>query len=161
MIHIVKGFSVVNEAEVDIFLEFPCIFYDPMYVGNLISGISKLTFKILLFFILYWNIVDLWASLVAQLVKNLPARQEALVLFLSLKDHLEKRWATHSSIHGLPWHFQIVESACNVGDLCLISGLGRSPKEGMARHSSVFAWRIPMNREAWKATVHRVAKSWT
>ena len=92
MIQIVKGFSVVNEAEVDIFLEFPCIFYDPMYVGNLISGISKLTFKILLFFILYWNIVDLWASLVAQLVKNLPARQEALVLFLSLKDHLEKRW---------------------------------------------------------------------
>ena len=33
-----KGFSIVNEAEVDIFLEFPCFLYDPMDVGNLISG---------------------------------------------------------------------------------------------------------------------------
>ena len=34
----VKDFSVVNEAEVDVFLEFSCFFYDPMDVGNLISG---------------------------------------------------------------------------------------------------------------------------
>ena len=40
MIHTVKGFSVVNEAEVDVFLEFSCFFYDPMDVGNLISGSS-------------------------------------------------------------------------------------------------------------------------
>ena len=36
----VKGFSVVNEAEVDVFLEFLCFFYDPMGVRNLISGSS-------------------------------------------------------------------------------------------------------------------------
>ena len=35
-----KGFSVVNEAEVDVFLEFSCFFYDPTDVGNLISGSS-------------------------------------------------------------------------------------------------------------------------
>ena len=35
-----KGFSVVNEAEVDVFLEFPCFFYDPTDVRNLISGSS-------------------------------------------------------------------------------------------------------------------------
>ena len=35
-----KNFSVVNEAEVDVFLEFPCLFYDPMNIGNLISGSS-------------------------------------------------------------------------------------------------------------------------
>ena len=35
-----KAFSIVNEAEVDIFPEFPCFFYDPAYVGNLISGSS-------------------------------------------------------------------------------------------------------------------------
>ena len=40
MIHIVKGFSVVNEAEVDVFLEFSCFFYDAVDVGNLISGSS-------------------------------------------------------------------------------------------------------------------------
>ena len=37
VIHTVKGFSVVNEAEV-VFLEFPCFLYDPMNVFNLISG---------------------------------------------------------------------------------------------------------------------------
>ena len=37
VIHTVKGFSVVNEAEVDVFLEFSCFFYNPTDVGNLIS----------------------------------------------------------------------------------------------------------------------------
>ena len=36
----VKGFSILEEAEVDVFLEFPCFFYDPAYVGNLIFGSS-------------------------------------------------------------------------------------------------------------------------
>ena len=37
VIHTVKGFSVVNETEVDVFLELSCFFYDPTDVGNLIS----------------------------------------------------------------------------------------------------------------------------
>ena len=40
MIHIVKDFSITSEAEVDVFLEFSCLFYDRMDVGNLISGSS-------------------------------------------------------------------------------------------------------------------------
>ena len=40
MIHTVKGFSIVNEAGVDAFLEFLCFFYDPTDVGILISGSS-------------------------------------------------------------------------------------------------------------------------
>ena len=40
VIHTVKGFSAVNKAEVDVFLEFSFFFYDPMDVGNLISGSS-------------------------------------------------------------------------------------------------------------------------
>ena len=40
MIHTVKGFSIVNEAEVDVFLELSCFFDDPVDVGNLISGSS-------------------------------------------------------------------------------------------------------------------------
>ena len=43
VIHIVKGLSTVNEAEVDIFLEFPHFLYDPTKVGNLISGFSAFT----------------------------------------------------------------------------------------------------------------------
>ena len=40
VIHTVKGFSIVDEADVDISLEFPCFFYNPTNVGNLISGSS-------------------------------------------------------------------------------------------------------------------------
>ena len=37
MIHIVKDLSIVNETEVDVFLELSCFFYDPTDIGNLIS----------------------------------------------------------------------------------------------------------------------------
>ena len=40
MIHTVKGFGVINKAEVDVFLELSCFFNDQMDVGNLISGSS-------------------------------------------------------------------------------------------------------------------------
>ena len=40
MIHTVKGFGVVTEAEVDVFLELVCFFDDPVNIGNLISGSS-------------------------------------------------------------------------------------------------------------------------
>ena len=40
VIYTVKGFSLVNEAEVDIFLKFPCFVYNPLNVGNLISSSS-------------------------------------------------------------------------------------------------------------------------
>ena len=40
MIHTVKGFGIVNKAEIDVFLELPCFFNDPIDVGNLISGSS-------------------------------------------------------------------------------------------------------------------------
>ena len=40
VIHTVKGFSVVNKAKVNVFLELSCLFSDPSGVGNLISGSS-------------------------------------------------------------------------------------------------------------------------
>ena len=39
-IHTVKGFGIVNKAEIDVFLELSCFFDDPVGVGNLISGSS-------------------------------------------------------------------------------------------------------------------------
>ena len=53
------------------------------------------------------------------------------------------------------------ESSCNMEDLGSIPGLGRSPQEAMATHSSILVWRIPMDRGAWRAPVHGVAKSRT
>ena len=40
VIHTVKGFSIASKEEVDVFMEFPCFFYEPMDVDNLISGSS-------------------------------------------------------------------------------------------------------------------------
>ena len=40
VIHTVKGFGVVNKAEIDVLLELSCFFNDPVVVGNLISGSS-------------------------------------------------------------------------------------------------------------------------
>ena len=89
MIHTVKGFSIVNEAEVEVFLELSCFFYDPADVGNLISGSSAFS----------------GASLVAQSVKHLPAVWDTWVQFLGREDPLEKEMATHSSILAwkIPW----------------------------------------------------------
>ena len=85
VIHTVKGFSVVNEAEIDVFLEFPCFLHDPTNVGNLLSDSSN----------------DFWiegASLVVQMVKNLPAMQETWVQSLGQEDLLEMGMTTHFSI---------------------------------------------------------------
>ena len=68
------------------------------------------------------DLVALWASLVAQMVKDLPLMQETWVRSLGWEDPLEK---------------------------------------GMTTHSSRIAWRTPMDRGAWQATVRGVAKSWT
>ena len=55
------------------------------------------------------------------------------------------------------------EPTCNAGDPGLIPGLGWFPgaEKGKAAHGSMLARRIYMDRGAWPATVHEVAKSWT
>ena len=60
MIHTVKGLSIVNEAEVDVFLEFSYFFYDPMNVGNMISSSSALSKSSL----------NIWKFLVQDLIKG-------------------------------------------------------------------------------------------
>ena len=46
MIHTIKGFGIVNKAEVDVFLELSSFFGDPVEVGNLISGSSAFSYII-------------------------------------------------------------------------------------------------------------------
>ena len=53
------------------------------------------------------------------------------------------------------------ESACNVEDLGSIPGLGRSPGEQKSYPFQCSGLENSMNRGAWRATVHEVAKSWT
>ena len=53
------------------------------------------------------------------------------------------------------------ESACNAGDLNLITGLGRLPGEVHGHPLCIPAWRGLWTRGAWWATVHGVTKNWT
>ena len=52
-------------------------------------------------------------------------------------------------------------NAGDAGDASSTPGSGRPLKEEMATHPSILAWEIPMDSRAWRAIVHRVAKSWT
>ena len=53
---------------------------------------------------------------------------------------------------GFPGGSDGRESACHVGDLGSIPGLGTSPGGGYGNHSSILAWRISMDRGAWRGT---------
>ena len=74
VIHTVKGFRVVNEAEVDVFLEYPCFLYDPMNVGNLISASSSFSKPSL----------DIWKFLFCIILK--PSMQDFKHDFTSMED---------------------------------------------------------------------------
>ena len=85
VIHTIKGFHIVNEAELDAFLEFPCFLYDPANVGNMISGSSAFSkpslniWKFSVHVMLKPSLKDFehfsasMYSLVAQMVKSLSA----------------------------------------------------------------------------------------
>ena len=74
VIHTVKGFRIVSEAEVDVFLEFSCFFYDPTDVGNLISDSSVFSKSIL----------NIWKFVVHVLLK--PSLEDFENYFASMWD---------------------------------------------------------------------------
>ena len=53
-------------------------------------------------------------------------------------------------LRGFPGGSDSKKSACNVGDLGSIPGLGRALEEGMATHSSILAWKIPWTEDPGK-----------
>ena len=65
------------------------------------------------------------------------------------------------NISGFPGGSDGKASACNVGDLGSIPGLGRSPGEGNSNSLQYSCLEKSMDGGAWQATVHGVTKSWT
>ena len=55
---------------------------------------------------------------------------------------------------GLPWELDGEESTCNAGDMSSIPGLGQSLQRRKWQHTPVFLPENPMDRGAWRATVH-------
>ena len=69
--------------------------------------------------------------------------------------------STSKKLSGFPGGSDRKEPACNAGDLGLIPRLGRFPGGGHGNPLQYSCLENPMDRGAWWATVHRVAKSWT
>ena len=99
------------------------------------------------------------ASLMAQLVKNLPAMQKTLVRSLGWEDPLGKRQATIPVFLGFPCGSAGKESACNAGDLGSMSGLGRSPGEVNGYPLQYSFLENSMGREAWQACLQGCKES--
>ena len=97
-------------------------------------------------------------SLVAQLLKNLPAMKEALVWFLGWEDPLRRDRPPTLVFLGFPGGSDGKEFACKTGDLGSIPGLGTSPGGGHGNPLHYSCLENPMDRGAWQATVHGVTK---
>ena len=64
-------------------------------------------------------------------------------------------------MEGFPGGLEVKNPLANAGDSGLIPGSGRAPGEGNGNPLQCSCWENSMNRGAWWAIVHRVAKSWT
>ena len=87
MIHTVKGFSIFNEAEVDVFLELSCFFDDPADVGNLISGSSAFSKSYLPFLGLEWKLTFSSPVATAEFSKFItwPEKDTSIIILLNFK----------------------------------------------------------------------------
>ena len=141
VIHTVKGFGIVNKAEIDVFLELSCFSHDPADVGNLISGSSafsksslniwKFTVLILLkpslenfehYFISVWderNCVVVWAFFGIAFLWDWNEKWPFPVLWplLSFPNFLAY-WVQH--LHSIIWGFEIAQQKFHhLNELCL------------------------------------------
>ena len=96
-------------------------------------------------------------NLITQLVKNPSAMKE---IFLGKICWKRNRLLTPIFM-GFPGGSDSKESACNAGELGLISGLGRSPGEGNGNPLQCSCLKNPMDRGTWWATVNGVSQSRT
>ena len=143
VIHTVKGFGVVNKTEVDVFLKVSCFFDDPTGVGNFISHSSAFSKSSL-------NFCEFSVHVLLK-----PGLENFEHYFANVRDECSCAvvWTFLESLVARS------ASACNAGDPGSIPGLERSPGEGNSNPLQYSCLENPMDRGAWQATVHRVAKS--
>ena len=92
--------------------------------------------------------------------KLLTIAKKVKTACMSIDEQINKMWYIHT-VEGSPGGSNGKESACNVGDLGSIPGLGRSPAAGHGNPLQYSCLENTMDRGAWWATVHRVTKSQT
>ena len=97
--------------------------------------------------------MDHRTSLIVQLVKNFPAIQETLAQILGWEELLEKGYAIHSSIWGVPGGSECKETACSEDS---IPGFGRSPRARKWLPTTLFLLENSMGSGTWQTALHGV-----
>ena len=110
VIHTVKGFSIVNKSEINVFLELSCFFHDPLDVGNLISGssaFSKTSLNIRKFMV---HVIDVFCI---QFINGIADFNYALIFYLMCLSIFDR---------GL-FNYPLIEFSFNFlcGVLCLVT----------------------------------------
>ena len=178
VIHTVKGFGIVNKAEIDVFLELSCFFDDPIDVGNLISGSSAFSksslniWKFMVYVLLKSDLeifehyfASVWDECNCAVVlilfgfaflwdwnENWPSPVLwSLLSFPNLLAYWVHLYYFTCIYIWLPWWLSSKESACSAGDTGSITALGRSPGGGHGNPHQYSCLENPMDRGAWWA----------
>ena len=117
VIHIVKGFGIVNKAEVDVFLEFSCFFDNPMDIGNLISSaFSKFS-------------LNMWKLTVHVLLK--PGLENFELYFASMLD--ECNWVSLEELMlklKLQYFVHLMRRVDSLEKTLMLGGIGGRQRRG-------------------------------
>ena len=115
---------------------------------NMLMNVQTFVWKLFIFFVF-----DLWLSLLCSKIISGVISSLCNLLTFGLWKNI---W-----LIGLPWWVSGKESTCQIGDIGLIPGLGRSPEKEVATLSSILAWKIPWIEQPGRLQSMGSQKSWT
>ena len=95
------------------------------------------------------------------LAEKISSKKHEQGEYIIVLQYRTDKWIIVKHNEGFPSGSDGKESACSVGDLGSIPGLGKSPGEGKGNPFQYPCQENSMDGRAWQATVHRVTKSWT